>query len=117
MTVNNVSTRAVVFNVDDEPIPYSQKKVMQWRKNREIRKLEDMYQKFENKFERILKSDYSPQKKYDKYASLLFDFEQISIDKWKTVISFPTSFINKINREIRQLEIINDSVPDLRSLV
>jgi len=104
--VTNVSTRADLYNIDGEIIPQQQKNVIQWRKNREIKKLEDMYQNFEKRFEKILKSDYSPQKKYDKYETLLFDFNIVDIDKWKTVILFPSSFVNKIKREMKGLETV-----------
>ena len=57
--VINVSTRADLYNIDGEIIPQQQKNIIQWRKNREIRKLEDMYQNFEKKFDKILKSDYN----------------------------------------------------------
>jgi len=108
--ITNVSTRADLYNTDGEIIPHHQKHVIQWRKNREIKKLIDMYEKFEKRFEKILKSDYSEDKKYDKYETLLFDFNIVDIDKWKTVISFPSAFINKIKREMFRIEFLRRQI-------
>jgi len=101
--ITNVSTRADLYNIDGEIIPQQQKNVIQWRKNREIKKLEDMYQNFEKRFEKILKSDYSPQKKYDKYETLLFDFNLVDIDKWKIVISFPSELNGFLYRCLKDI--------------
>ena len=118
--ITNVSTRADLYNIDGEIIPQQQKNVIQWRKNREIKKLEDMYQKFEKRFEKILKSDYSEDKKYDKYESLLFDFNLVDIDKWKTVVTFPSAFINKIKREMFRIEFLRRQIvaePGLKNML
>ena len=71
--------RGAIINIDGEKVPRSRKKVEQWRKIRENKKLEEMYQDFEEKFEKIKNnSKYSLEKKYDKYEKLLFNFNRIS---------------------------------------
>ena len=98
--------RGAIINSDGEKVPCSRKKVEQWRKIRENKKLEEMYQDFEEKFEKIKNnSEYSLKKKYDKYEKLLFDFNRISKDQWKKVIIFPSVFSNKVKKEMKLIHI------------